>query len=213
MLDDLNDDAQEAGTETREENGLELTPEEVNAAYGLEEKGAESGAPPGDTREEREKAGSNSLETETDKGADGGGIEHIDTRNQELAGQEHPETGVPYEHCSVTLEDGKAYDVVAPRFESRFDVVLNREDYERSDYLQSRACNEKLQEAVQTDPELASRFSGEQLEQIRNGDTPKGYTWHHDVYPGQLQLVDSSVHAITRHTGGRVLWGGGKENR
>lgn len=213
MLDDLNDDAQEAGTETREENGLELTPEEVNAAYGLEEKGAESGAPPGDTREECEKAGSNSLETETDKGADGGSMEHIDTRNQELAGQEHPETGVPYEHCSVTLEDGKVYDVVAPRFESRFDVVLNREDYERSDYLQSRACNEKLQEAVQTDPELASRFSGEQLEQIRNGDTPKGYTWHHDVYPGQLQLVDSSVHAITRHTGGRVLWGGGKENR
>lgn len=213
MLDDLNDDAQEAGTETREENDLELTPEEVNAAYGLEEKGAESGAPPGDTREECEKTGSTFLETETDKGADGGGMEHIDTRNQELAGQEHPETGVPYEHCSVTLEDGKAYDVVAPRFESRFDVVLNREDYERSDYLQSRACNEKLQEAVQTDPELASRFSGDQLEQIRNGDTPKGYTWHHDVYPGQLQLVDSSVHAITRHTGGRVLWGGGKENR
>lgn len=212
MLEDPNDEALEAGTETREENDLELTPEEVNAAYGLEEKGAEAGAPPGDTREESEKA-VHSLETETDKGADGSGMEHIDTRNQELAGQEHPETGVRYEHCSVTLEDGKAYDVVAPRFESRFDVALSREDYESSDYLQSKACNEKLQQAVQTDPELASRFSGEQLEQLRNGDTPKGYTWHHDVYPGQMQLVDSSVHAITRHTGGRVLWGGGKENR
>lgn len=212
MLDDLNDDVSEVGTETGEENDLELTPEEVDAAYGLEENGVEGGAPPGDTREESEKAESTSLET--DKGVDNsGGMEHIDTRNQELAGQEHPETGVRYEHCSVTLEDGKNYDVVAPRFESQFDIALNKEDYGKSDYLQSKTCNEKLQEAVQTDPELASRFSGEQLEQIRNGDTPKGYTWHHDVYPGQMQLVDSSVHALTRHTGGRAIWGGGKENR
>lgn len=212
MLDDLNNDVSEVGTETGEENDLELTPEEVDAAYGLEENGVEGGAPPGDTREESEKAESTSLET--DKGVDNsGGMEHIDTRNQELAGQEHPETGVRYEHCSVTLEDGKNYDVVAPRFESQFDVALNKEDYGKSDYLQSKTCNEKLQEAVQTDPELASRFSGEQLEQIRNGDTPKGYTWHHDVYPGQMQLVDSSVHALTRHTGGRATWGGGKENR
>ena len=212
MLDDLNDDVSEVGTETGEENDLELTPEEVDAAYGLEENGVEGGAPPGDTREESEKAESTSLET--DKGVDNsGGMEHIDTRNQELAGQEHPKTGVRYEHCSVTLEDGKNYDVVAPRFESQFDVALNKEDYGKSDYLQSKTCNEKLQEAVQTDPELASRFSGEQLEQIRNGDTPKGYTWHHDVYPGQMQLVDSSVHALTRHTGGRAIWGGGKENR
>lgn len=212
MLDDLNDDVSEVGTETGEENDLELTPEEVDAAYGLEENGVEGGAPPGDTREESEKAESTSLEI--DKGVDNsGGMEHIDTRNQELAGQEHPETGVRYEHCSVTLEDGKNYDVVAPRFESQFDVALNKEDYGKSDYLQSKTCNEKLQEAVQTDPELASRFSGEQLEQIRNGDTPKGYTWHHDVYPGQMQLVDSSVHALTRHTGGRAIWGGGKENR
>lgn len=212
MLDDLNDDVLEVGTETGEENDLELTPEEVDAAYGLEENGVEGGAPPGDTREESEKAESTSLET--DKGVDNsGGMEHIDTRNQELAGQEHPETGVRYEHCSVTLEDGKNYDVVAPRFENQFDVALNKEDYGKSDYLQSKTCNEKLQEAVQTDPELAFRFSGEQLEQIRNGDTPKGYTWHHDVYPGQMQLVDSSVHALTRHTGGRAIWGGGKENR
>lgn len=212
MLDDLNDDVSEVGTETGEENDLELTPEEVDAAYGLEENGVEGGAPPGDTREESEKAESTSLET--DKGVgNSGGMEHIDTRNQELAGQEHPGTGVRYEHCSVTLEDGKNYDVVAPRFESQFDVALNKEDYGKSDYLQSKTCNEKLQEAVQTDPELASRFSGEQLEQIRNGDTPKGYTWHHDVYPGQMQLVDSSVHALTRHTGGRAIWGGGKENR
>ena len=136
MLDDLNDDVSEVGTETGEENNLELTPEEVDAAYGLEENGVEGGAPPGDTREESEKAESTSLET--DKGVDNsGGMEHIDTRNQELAGQEHPETGVRYEHCSVTLEDGKNYDVVAPRFESQFDVALNKEDYGKSDYLQS----------------------------------------------------------------------------
>ena len=71
MLDDLNDDVSEVGTETGEENDLELTPEEVDAAYGLEENGVEGGAPPGDTREESEKAESTSLET--DKGVDNSG--------------------------------------------------------------------------------------------------------------------------------------------
>ena len=138
--------------------------------------------------------------------------EHLTTINEDLAGLEHPETGVRYEHSTITL-DGKQYDVVEPRFDSLCDAALEKEDYAKSDYLQAKICNEKLQDAVQNDPELASKFTADQLDQIRNGDTPKGYTWHHAEQPGQMQLVDSGIHAATRHTGGRVLWGGGKENR
>ena len=64
-----------------------------------------------------------------------------------------------------------------------------------------------------SDPELEKQFDEEQLEQIENGDTPDGYTWHHNEETGRMQLVDSEIHAKTGHTGGRSIWGGGSENR
>jgi RHS repeat-associated protein len=36
--------------------------------------------------------------------------------------------------------------------------------------------------------------------------TPKGYTWHHHQSTGRMQLVETSVHARTGHTGGFPLW-------
>ena len=36
--------------------------------------------------------------------------------------------------------------------------------------------------------------------------TPKGYTWHHHQTTGRMQLVESSVHLRTGHTGGFHLW-------
>ena len=42
-----------------------------------------------------------------------------------------------------------------------------------------------------------------------------GLTWHHHQQKGLLQLVDSEIHARNQnpHTGGRSIWGGGKEAR
>ena len=85
--------------------------------------------------------------------------------------------------------------------------------YQESDATQSKECNSQLQSAVETDPELASQFTPEQLEDIKNGDTPEGYTWHHDSIPGKMQLVDSNIHSKTGHTGGRSIWGGGTGKR
>jgi hypothetical protein len=59
----------------------------------------------------------------------------------------------------------------------------------------------------------AKQFTEEQLEQIMNGDTPDGYTWHHNEETGKMQLVKSETHARTGHTGGRAIWGGGSESR
>ena len=41
---------------------------------------------------------------------------------------------------------------------------------------------------------------------------PKGkkYTWHHvQAPPGQMELVETGVHNLNKHTGGRNVWGGG----
>lgn len=138
--------------------------------------------------------------------------ERIKTRNEGLEGQEHPETGVPFEKRQVEV-DGKQYEVVAPRFESAYDAQLPEDKLKSTDREQFKECNAQLKEAVENDPELREKFDEEQLEQIENGDTPDGYTWHHDVDVGKMQLVDTETHQKTAHTGGRAIWGGGSDNR
>ena len=137
----------------------------------------------------------------------------IHTRNESLEGDRHPITGVPFERKTVEDSDGNEVTGVFPEFDFDFDAQLPEDLYEASDKEQFAECNKQLKEAVEKDPELAKRFTPEQLEQIKNGDTPDGYTWHHNEEKGKMQLVDSDIHAKTGHTGGKTIWGGGNENR
>ena len=66
---------------------------------------------------------------------------------------------------------------------------------------------------VSENPELKKQFTTEQLEDIALGDTPSGFTWHHDAETGKMQLVDTNIHNSTNHTGGRNIWGGGSGAR
>lgn len=141
------------------------------------------------------------------------GIERVPTRNQDLEGKKHPETGVPFVVKVVENSEGELVEVVVPEFNSVFDAQLPEKLFEATDNEQFTECNRQLKEAVQKDPELAAQFTYEQLQQIMNGDTPDGYTWHHDAEKGKMQLVDAKTHAQTGHTGGKVIWGGGNENR
>lgn len=137
----------------------------------------------------------------------------IHTRNEGLEGDRHPVTGVPFEEKTVEDADGNEVTGVFPQFDSEFDAQLPEDKLQASDSEQFSECNEQLKSAVENDPELAAKFTPEQLEQIANGDTPDGYTWHHNEEKGKMQLVDSQTHAQTGHTGGRSVWGGGTENR
>ena len=139
-------------------------------------------------------------------------LEKIRCINEDLEGKEHPKTGVLFEDRQVEV-DGKKYEVVAPKFESAYDAQLPEDKLKSTDREQFKECNAQLNEAVEKDPELRKKFNEEQLEQIKNGDTPDGYVWHHDVEVGKMQLVDSETHQKTGHTGGRSIWGGGKDNR
>lgn len=139
--------------------------------------------------------------------------ENIITRNESLEGDMHPITGVPFERRVIEVEPGHTVEGVFPKFESQFEAQLPKDMYEASDKKQFDECNAQLKDAVHKDPELRKKFTPEQLEQIENGDTPDGYTWHHDATPGKMQLVDSETHASTGHTGGRSVWGGGTEAR
>ena len=135
------------------------------------------------------------------------------TRNQSLEGDVHPITGVSFEEKTVIDAEGNEATGVFPKFESDFDAQLPKDMLKASDKEQFSECNKQLSEAASKDPEIAKKFSEEQLEQIKNGDTPDGYTWHHNEELGKMQLVKSDLHAQTGHTGGRSIWGGGSEFR
>jgi len=137
----------------------------------------------------------------------------IHTRNESLEGDRHPITGVPFEKKTVKDAEGNDVTGVFPVFDSEFDAQLPEDLYQASDKEQFAECNKQLKESVDKDPDLASKFTPEQLEQIENGDTPDGYTWHHNEETGKMQLVDADVHAKTGHTGGKTIWGGGNDNR
>jgi hypothetical protein len=133
----------------------------------------------------------------------------IKTINEDLEGKEHPVTGVPYE--KDTLPDGR--EGVFPKFPNIAEVQLPEELHQATDAKQFKACNEDLKEQIKNNPELRAKFTPEQIEQIENGRTPSGYTWHHHQQDGKMQLVPTDIHDKSAHTGGKALWGGGQANR
>lgn len=144
------------------------------------------------------------------------GVIKYPCRNEALAGTTNPITGVEYEKRIVVIGEYKV-EVVMPKFISEFDAQIPESMYKAKDKVQFSECNKQLYDAIQKNPELAKKFTPDQLEQIKDGVTqggaPDGYTWHHDAETGKMQLVDSDMHGDSRHTGGKTLWGGGNDYR
>lgn len=138
----------------------------------------------------------------------------LKTINQNLEGGKHSETDIPYERENIKIGSMKV-EGVFPNFDkvSVFETNLCEENITGTDREQFKECNQKLKDTIESNQELKAKFSKEQLEMIENTDTPRGFTWHHDVEIGKMQLVPTDVHNKTAHTGGKALWGGGKENR
>ena len=141
----------------------------------------------------------------------------IRTSNEALENQKHPETGVPFVRKTVELPGGKKVEGVFAVFKSEFTAKIPENMYLKSDKDQFKECNKQLLNEIENNPEMRDKFSEEQIDQIKEGikegTAPEGYVWHHNEEAGTLQLVDAKIHAGTGHTGGRAVWGGGKEHR
>ncbi|PLT31971.1 HNH endonuclease [Bacillus sp. V5-8f] len=148
-------------------------------------------------------------------GADVADAEQLDTMNSGLNGYEHPDTGVPFVEKTVELPNGQVVEGTFPVFESDFSVILTGELYLESDHVHFDVANETLYQAIQENPNLAQELglSNADVQALENGQTPDGYTWHHNEEPGLLQLVNEETHEHTAHSGGRSIWGGGSEYR
>ncbi len=137
----------------------------------------------------------------------------INTRRDDLIGQNHPQTGVRYVIKEVVNDAGERVIGVFAHFESIFEVQLPDEKISASDSEQFAEGNRQLKEKCENNPEFRSQFNSFQLDDIYSGKKPIGFTWHHDEETGKLQLVTEITHYDTPHTGGKTIWGGGNENR
>lgn len=139
----------------------------------------------------------------------------IETRNDHLVGSNHPETGIPFEARTVELPSGQEVTGVYPVFDYGYEIIMDESLYLQTDYVHFNYANQELYSDIQEDPEIAVELglTHQDIQGLANGDTPAGYTWHHNEEPGVLQLVDQETHEQTGHDGGRQLWGGGTENR
>ncbi len=137
------------------------------------------------------------------------GVVHYKTDCQDKEGQKS-DCGVPYERKRFDY-NGITIEGVFPVFDSVFDTQLSEEDYKSSSGKQFNECNKALKKAIENNPELKKQFTKEQLEDIENGRTPRGYTWHHAEEPGKMQLVKTEDHdrrvGGAAHTGGNSIWG------
>lgn len=140
------------------------------------------------------------------------GVIHYKTDCQDLEGKT-AENGVLYERKTVEY-NGKKIEGVFPVFDSKFTTKLPDENLQSSNSKQFSECNKNLKEAIadeKNNPGLKEQFTKEELEDIENVDTPRGYTWHHTEEPGKMQLVKTEDHDRTiggaAHTGGNSIWG------
>lgn len=119
----------------------------------------------------------------------------IAIRNQHLAGKSHLVTGIKF--------DNKGF----PVFKSQHTMTLPNTLLKSTNYTQFKAANTSLKEAMLKSSTVRNKFSAKQQSDILAGNTPRGYVWHHHQNAGVLQLVNSTTHSLTGHTGGKAIWG------
>jgi len=135
--------------------------------------------------------------------------------NEELKGEAHPITDVPFKEKTVENLEGKKVTAVFPDFKDykEFEVKLPVKLYLASDNQQFEFCNEKLKKSYEKGTLNLEKFTDRQIAQIKDGLKPDGYTWHHNEKIGKMEMVRSDIHGATGHVGGRTIWGGGQEAR
>ena len=136
----------------------------------------------------------------------------MNTLNQDLAGNIHPKTGVPFNRKIVELPDGTKIEGVFPEFPSFYDFQMPKEYFnpdgiiELSDAKQFKIVIDSAAKKMEVDPGFKKLFSTQQQEMFKMGILPKEFTIHHAEDIGKYQIVDRMEHANTAHHGGALFY-------
>lgn len=93
-----------------------------------------------------------------------------------------------------------------PKFKVYYTVKLKRKYFRESRQRHFYMANKILYEDYNAVKKL--KLSKSQIKELKQYETPSGYTWHHHQDAGVLQLVDELIHEKTWHYGGYTIWGG-----
>ncbi|MBC2581762.1 S8 family serine peptidase [Clostridium sp. DJ247] len=121
------------------------------------------------------------------------------TGRMNMAGKTHPVSGVEFDASGF------------PKFKSEYGMHLEPEDYLKSRGTHFDRASKSLYDEIQSNSELASKFTQNEIDIFKEGGVPKRFTWHHNQEPGLMQLVDRTLHRQTGHDGGFSIWGPGNK--
>lgn len=116
---------------------------------------------------------------------DENGVIHYKTDRSDLEGKTS-ENGVPYGRKQIEI-NGVVIEGVFPKFESVLNTELALDNFKTKVY--AKECNVALKGAIKNAPELRKKFTEEQIKDIEEGRTPRGYVWHHSEEPGKCNLL------------------------
>jgi hypothetical protein len=120
--------------------------------------------------------------------------------NYALRDKKHPKTKVRYNKQGYPIFDKiDTCDMRLSWYEINFDKFQSDSSIRSKHFA---ICSKKLYKKTLKNSALKSRFSKQQLRQLRLGKTPENYTWHHTPKKNTLILVDRQTHADTAHSGG-----------
>lgn len=95
-----------------------------------------------------------------------------------------------------------------PKFPHKFQMTLKNTSLKKGRQAHDREANKALKKAFNNNPKsFNSKFTPSQIKEIKKGQKPTGYTWHHHQTRGVMQLVKRTYHEHTPHTGGISIWG------
>uniref|UniRef100_UPI001EF06121 HNH endonuclease n=1 Tax=Paenibacillus tepidiphilus TaxID=2608683 RepID=UPI001EF06121 len=100
-----------------------------------------------------------------------------------------------------------------PVFNSKQDLSLPESYYLEPDDIQFEYLSKELFKKIESDKNLAQKFTAEEIALLKKGKVPETLTWHHHQDTGKMQIVDYFEHQVAGHTGGRAIWGGGRAGR
>jgi len=117
--------------------------------------------------------------------------EWVNIKNGALANKKHSKSGVKF--------DSKGF----PKFKSYGSITLPNKYIKSVNDTQFKHANY----ALAKNKSALKKFKKSEQKLIKRGKTPKGYTWHHHQTRGYMQLVKTTKHEATGHTGGKKIWG------
>lgn len=95
-----------------------------------------------------------------------------------------------------------------PKFKSYYTLYLKVTDYKKSREFHFYYANRKLYKKALKNKKIRKLFTKSELDELKRGNTPHKYTWHHHQNRGKMQLVSRKIHSEVNHIGGYSIWGG-----